>query len=208
MVSYNVLAEAVMGGDGSAVEAEVKRVLNEQADPQEILEKGLTGAMGIVGERFRTGDMFLPEVLACANAMHEGLTIILPLLDKSVKKARGCMVIGTVEGDIHDLGKRIVGFLIEGNGYKVIDLGVDVKAEEFAQAVEEYKPDILGLSALLTTTMLKMAETIDCLKKKGLRNKVKIIVGGAVVTEQFAESIEADGFAPDAVSAVALVKKF
>jgi len=208
MVSYDVLAEAVIKGDGSAVETEVKRVLGENADPKEVLEKGLTGGMEVVGERFGAGDMFLPEVIACAAAMHQGLAIILPLLEKLVKKARGCMVIGTVEGDIHDIGKRIVGSLIEGNGYKVIDLGVDVKAEDFAQAVEEYEPDFLGLSALLTTTMLKMGEVIDCLKKKGLRNKVKIIVGGAVVTEQFAESIGADGFAPDAVSAVASVKKF
>ena len=207
MVSYDVLAEAVIRGDGSAVETEVKRVLNESADPKEVLEKGLTGGMEVVGERFRVGDMFLPEVIACATAMHQGLAIILPLLEKFAKKARGCMVIGTVEGDIHDLGKRIVGSLIEGNGYKVIDLGVDVKAEEFARAVEEYEPDFLGLSALLTTTMLKMGEAIDCLKRKGLRNKVKIIVGGAVVTEQFAESIGADGYAPDAGSAVALVKK-
>lgn len=206
MVSYDVLAEAVMGGNGSAVEAEVKRVLNEQAGPQEILEKGLTGAMEIVGERFRAGDMFLPEVLACANAMHKGLNIILPLLDES-EKARGCVVIGTVEGDVHDLGKRIVSALIQGNGYKVIDLGVNVKAERFAEAIEEYKPNILGMSALLTTTMVSMGKTIDYLKRKGLRDKVKIIVGGAVVTEQFAKSIGSDGYAPEAGSAVELVKR-
>jgi len=207
MVSYDVLAEAVMKGDGDAVEAAVKEALNEQAEPQEILEKGLIEAMGVVGECFRTGDLFLPEVLACANAMHQGLDTILPLLDESGQKARECIVIGTVEGDIHDIGKRIVGFLIEGNGYEVIDLGVDIKAEKFAQAVEEHNPDILGLSALLTTTMPSMAETIDYLKGKGLRDKTKIIIGGAAVNEQFAKSIGADGYAPDAVSAVALVKK-
>jgi len=119
----------------------------------------------------------------------------------------GSVVIGTVEGDIHDIGKRIVGFIIEGNGYEVIDLGINVNTETFAKAVEEYKPDILGMSALLTTTMPNMAKTIDLLKEKGLRDKVKIIVGGASVTEQFAESIGADGYAPDAISAVELVKK-
>ena len=207
MVSYDALAEGVMKGDGGVVESEVKKALNEGAEPREILEKGLIGAMGVISERFGAGEMFLPEVLMSASAMHQGLGIILPLLEKSGQKAMGSVVIGTVEGDIHDIGKRIVGFLIEGSGYKVTDLGVDIKAEAFAQAIEEHKPDILGLSALLTTTIPNMAKTIGYLKEKGLRDKTKIIVGGAVVTEQFAESIGADGYAPDAVSAIALVKK-
>ena len=207
MVSYDAMAEGVMNGDAGVVESEVNKALSEGAEPREILVKGLIGAMSVVGERFRVGDMFLPEVLRSASAMHQGLGIVQPLLEKSGQKAMGSVVIGTVEGDIHDIGKRIVRFLIEGNGFEVIDIGVDVKAEAFAQAVEEHKPDIVGMSALLTTTMPYMAKTIDFLKEKGLRDKTKIIVGGACITEQFAESIGADGYAPDAISAVELVKK-
>lgn len=207
MVSYDALAEGVMKGDADVVESEVNKALKEGAEPREILVKGLIGAMGVVGEHFGAGDMFLPEVLMSASAMHQGIGIIQPLLDEAGQKTMGTVVIGTVEADIHDIGKRIVSFLIEGNGYTVIDLGVDVKVEVFARAIEEHKPDILAMSALLTTTMPNMAKTIDFLKEKGLREKTKIIVGGACITEQFAESIGADGYAPDASSAAALVKK-
>jgi 5-methyltetrahydrofolate--homocysteine methyltransferase len=207
MVSYDVLAEGIIAGDTSVVVSEVNKALNERAEVRDILVKGLIGGMSVVGERFRDGDMFLPEVLMSANAMHKGLDIIKPLLAKSGEKAQGSVVIGTVEGDIHDIGKKIVGFILEGNGYEVTDIGVDVKAEAFARAIEEHKPDILGMSALLTTTMPNMRKTIDLLKEKGLREKVKIMVGGAVVNEEFAKSIGADGYAPEAGSAVDLVKK-
>ena len=207
MVSYDALNEGVIKGDGSVVEAEVNKALNEGAEARDILVKGLIGGMGVVGERFGAGDMFLPEVLMCAHAMHQGLEIVKPLLAKSGEKALGSVVIGTVEGDIHDIGKRIVGFMLEGNGYEVTDLGTDVKAEAFAQAIEEHKPDIVGMSALLTTTMPNMGKTIDLLKEKGLRKEVKVIVGGAPINEQFAKSIGADGYAPEAGSAVELAKK-
>ena len=207
MVSYDALADGIMKGDVKVVESEVNKALNEGAEARDILVKGLIGGMSVVGERFKTGEMFLPEVLASAHAMHKGLGIIKPLLAKAGQKAMGRVVIGTVEGDIHDIGKRIVGFLLEGNGFEVIDLGVDVKAEAFAQAIGEHNPDILGMSALLTTTMLNMGKTIDLLKEKGLREKVKIMVGGAPITEEFAKSIGADGYAPEAGSAVELVKK-
>jgi len=140
--------------------------------------------------------------------MHKGLGIVKPLLAKAGQKAMGRIVIGTVEGDIHDIGKRIVCFLLEGNGFEVIDLGVDVKPEAFAQAIGEHKPDILGMSALLTTTMVNMGKTIDLLKEKGLREKIRIMVGGVPINEQFAKSIGADGYAPEASSAVELAKKF
>ena len=207
MVSYDTLAEGIMRGDAGVVESEVKKALDKEAEPREILEKGLIAAMGVIGERFGAGDMFLPEVLMSASAMRQGMAIILPLLEKSGQNSMETVVIGTVEGDIHDIGKTIVSCLIGGSGYKVIDLGVDVKAETFAQAIEEHKPDILGMSALLTTTMPSMAKTIDYLKEKGLRGKTKLIVGGALVNEDFAKSIGADGYAPDAVSAIPLVKK-
>ena len=207
MVSYDALNEGVIKGDGSVVQAEVNKALSEGAKARDILVKGLIGGMSVVGERFGAGEMFLPEVLMSAHAMHQGLDIVKPLLAKSGEKALGSVVIGTVEGDIHDIGKRIVGFMLEGNGYEVTDLGTNVKAEAFVQAIEEHKPDILGMSALLTTTMPNMGKTIDLLKEKGLRGEVKVVVGGAPINEEYARSIGADGYAPEAGSAVELVKK-
>lgn len=207
MVSYDALVEAVIKGDINVVESEVNKALNEGAEARSILTKGLIGGMSIVGGRFKAGDMFLPEVLACTSAMHKGLDIVKPLLAKSGQKALGRVVMGTVAGDIHDIGKRVVGFLLEGNGFEVIDLGVDVKDKTFAQAVAEHNPDVLGMSALLTTTMPNMGSVINLLKEKELRDKVKIIVGGASVNQEFADSIGADGYAPEAGSAVEWVKK-
>ena len=207
MVSYGALAEGVMAGDASVVESEVNKALHEGAEARDILVKGLIGSMSIVGERFRDGDMFLPEVLASADAMHKGLDIVTPLLAESDQMGLGKVVIGTVEGDIHDIGKRIVSFLLQGNGFEVIEFGVDIKGEGFIRAVKEHKPDILGMSALLTTTMTNMGKVIDLLKERGLRERVKVIVGGAPVNEEFAKSIGADGYAPEAGSAVELVKK-
>jgi len=207
MVTYDALKKAIIEGNEETVKAEVKRALNEGAKAQSILREGLIGGMGIVGERFGAGDMFLPEVLLSADVMHKGLDILKPLLAKTEQEGLGTIVIGTVEDDIHDIGKRIVGFLLEGNGFRVIDLGVNVKAEAFARAVEENKADILGMSALLTTTMLNMGKTINLLKEKGLREKIKVIVGGAPINEDFAESIGADGYAPNAGSALEWVKK-
>ena len=207
MVSYDALVEAVIKGDINVVESEVNKALNEGAEARSILTKGLIGGMSIVGGRFKAGDMFLPEVLACTSAMHKGLDIVKPLLAKSGQKALGRVVMGTVAGDIHDIGKRVVGFLLEGNGFEVIDLGVDVKNETFAQAVAEHNPDVLGMSALLTTTMPNMGSVINLLEEKELRDKVKIIVGGASVNQEFADSIGADGYAPEAGSAVEWVKK-
>jgi 5-methyltetrahydrofolate--homocysteine methyltransferase len=193
MFSYEVLTEGIMKGDADVVECEINKALNGGTDAQDILEKGLIGGMSVVGKRFGAGELFLPEVLKSAQAMHKGLGIVKPLLSDSKKKVAGRIVIGTVEGDIHDLGKRIVCFLLEGNGFEVIDLGVDIKGEAFCEAIEKHKPD--------------MRKTINLLKEKGLREKVKIIVGGAPVTNQFATSIGADGYAPEAGSAVEWVKK-
>ena len=207
MATYEALKEAIMGGDDKEVEAQVNQALGEGADAKEIMTNGLIGGMEVVGKRFKAGEMFLPEVLLSTEVMHKGLDIINPLLAKSGHKGLGTVVIGTVEGDIHDIGKRIVCFLLEGNGFEVIDLGVDVKADVFVQAIEEHKPNILGMSALLTTTMLNMGSTIDLLKEKGLRGRVKIIVGGAPISEQFAKSIGADGYVLESGSSVELVKK-
>ena len=142
-----------------------------------------------------------------AKAMHKGLEIVRPLLAQSGQSLQRKVVMGTVEGDIHDIGKKIVGTLIEGNGFNVIDLGVDLRPEVFVQAVEDHRPDVLGMSAMLTTTMTNMKKVIDLLKEKGLREKVKVVVGGAPVNEEFAESIGADGYAPDAGVAAEMVRK-
>ncbi len=207
MISCDALSRGVIEGDVSTVESEVNRILNEGAKPQDIMAQGLIGGMGVVGERFKDGDMFLPEVLMSAKAMRQGLDIVRPLLAESGQGSQGKVVIGTVEGDIHDIGKTIVSLLLQGNGFEVIDLGVDLKAEVFIQAVEDYNPNILGMSAMLTTTMIKMGEVIDLLKERGLREKLRIIVGGAPVSEEFAESIGADGYAMEAGSAVESVKR-
>ena len=207
MDSYDALIEAVIKGDENIVESEVNKALNEGNEERDILTKGLIGGMSVVGERFKAGDMFLPEVLMCASAMHKGLNIVKPLLAESDREAMGRIVIGTVAGDIHDIGKKIVGFLLEGGGFEVIDLGVDVPDESFVQAIEEHNPDILGMSALLTTTMPNMGKVIELLTEKKLRGKLKIIIGGASVNEQFAQSIGADGYAPEASSALEWVRK-
>lgn len=207
MVTFDALKEAIMGGDREVVEFQVRKALSEEAKAQDILVNGLITGMEVVAQRFKAGEMFLPEVLLCAEVMHNGLDIINPLLAKSGHKGLGTVVIGTVEGDIHDIGKRIVSFLLEGTGFEVIDLGVNITADTFAQAIEKHNPDVLGMSALLTTTMPNMGQTINFLKEKGLRDKVKVVVGGAPITENFAQSIGADGYAPEAGSAVELVKK-
>ena len=207
MAEYDVLKEAIIGGDDKEVEGQVRKALDGGADASDVMTNGLIAGMGVVGQRFRSGEMFLPEVLLSAEVMHKGLNILNPLLAKSGHTGLGKVVIGTVEGDIHDIGKRIVGSLLEGNGFEVTDLGVDVKAETFIKAVEEIKPDFLGMSALLTTTMPHMEEVIDLLKEKKLREKMKIIVGGASVNDQFAKAIGADSYAPEAGSAVEWMRK-
>lgn len=207
MFSFSSLAEGILAGNAGLVENEVKNALSEGLEASHVLEKGLIAGMITVGERFRAGDMFLPEVLMSAKAMHKGLEIVRPLLAQSGQSLQRKVVMGTVEGDIHDIGKKIVGTLIEGNGFNVIDLGVDLRPEVFVQAIEEHRPDVLGMSAMLTTTMTNMKKVIDLLKENGLREKVKVVVGGAPVNEEFAESIGADGYAPDAGVAAELVRK-
>jgi len=207
MATYDALKDAVIKGDGEAVKAQTSKALEEGSEPRDILANGLIAGMEIVGEEMESGEMFLPEVLACAGAMHRGLDIVKPLLAAAGDEGLGKVVIGTVEGDIHDIGKRIVGLVLEGNGFLVTDLGTQVNAETFVQAIKEHNPGILGMSALLTTTMPNMKKTIDLLTEMGLRDKVKIIVGGAPITEEFAKSIGADGYAPDAGSATRWAKQ-
>ena len=190
------------GGDMVAVEAATRKALDEGMSPKEILDNGLIAGMDIVGVDFKAGDLFIPEVLLCARAMHASMEVLRPLLAEAGVPAQGKLVIGTVDGDLHDIGKNLVSMMFQGVGFEVIDLGVNVSPEAFVEAVREQNADLVGMSALLTTTMPAMKVTIDALTEAGLRDQVKILIGGAPVTAKYAEDIGADSFAPDAGAAI------
>jgi 5-methyltetrahydrofolate--homocysteine methyltransferase len=201
------LMEAVMQGDGDQVALLVKKSLDLGVSAGEILNRGLISAMDIVGERMENEDMFIPEVLMAAQAMACGVEIIKPLLAEGESAVAGRAIIGTVKGDLHDIGKNLVSMMLESSGLEVHNLGVDVAPERFVAAIGEKKAGLVCLSALLTTTMPMMKKTIEAIKAAGLRASVKILVGGAPVTQAFADEIGADGFASDAGSAVKLAKR-
>ncbi len=204
--NFAYLYKRVLNGDQESVKILVKKHLDEGANPQAILNFGLIAAMTEVGKRFEAGDFFVPEMLVAARAMQGGLTILKPLLIQQGVKATGKVVIGTVKGDLHDIGKNLVAMMLEGAGFEIVDLGTDVSQDEFISATKHHKPNIVAMSALLTTTMINMKATIDALKEAGLRESVKVIVGGAPVTRAFADQIGADGFGNDASQAVAIAK--
>ncbi|HAJ33076.1 MAG TPA: cobalamin-binding protein [Candidatus Atribacteria bacterium] len=207
MVDLKELSEVLFRGDVSRVKEITLRALQEKKDPKEILEQGLIKGMEIVGIKFKNNEIFLPEVLLASQAMNRGLELLQPRLTKSGVKAVGKVVIGTAKGDLHDIGKNLVAMMLRGGGFEVIDLGIDVSPEKFLKATQEHLPDIVGISALLTTTMIGMMDVITILKKAGLRNKIKVMVGGAPVTQEFADEIGAEGYAPDAASAVDKAKE-
>ncbi len=202
MADLGNIAENLIAGKIDDVAKQVQEAVDGGADAQEVVEKGLLAGMDVVGQRFKSGEMFIPEVLRAAKAMHAGMEILRPLLADSDAKGAGTLVLGTVEGDLHDIGKNLVGMMFEGAGFKVVNLGIDLKPQVFVDAVKEHNPELLGMSALLTTTMPKMGETINALKEAGLRDKVKVLVGGAPVTAEFAEEIGADVYAANAASSV------
>lgn len=189
---------------------EVKRLTRECLDggdsAEMILKQGLLPAMDLIGIRFKNGEVYIPEVLIAARAMHAGMDILKPILSKSTGSLMGRVLIGTVKGDLHDIGKNLVIMMLEGGGFEVVDLGIDVSYDKFIEAIRNHQPQVVGMSALLTTTILEMKHTIEAIQKAGLREKVKIIVGGAPVTEKFAREIGADGYGPDAASAVDIVR--
>ena len=203
------LKEAVINGDPEEVVRLITEVIGLGVDPVEVIEKALVAGLVELGDRWVRGEVFIADLVAAADAMKIGLKILREELAKRGRGIgyRGRVVIGTVEGDIHDIGKTLVATFLEVAGFEVIDLGVDVSPQKFVEAIKQYKPDIVGMSALMTTTMLKQRETIEVIKRAGLRDKVKIIVGGAPTSEEWAREIGADGWAPDAISAVELVKK-
>lgn len=195
---------ALQKGKANDVKALVQQALAEGYTPKDILEKGLIQGMNVIGGKFKRNEVFVPEVLVAARAMNAGQEILRPVLVKSGIKPIGKAVICTVQGDLHDIGKNLVKMMLEGQAIACVDLGVDVPAEKVIAAIKEHEPDLLCLSALLTTTMIMQKEIIEAVNKAGLRNRVKIMVGGAPVTEKFALEIKADGYAPDAVSAAEL----
>ena len=197
---------AILDGDTPAVQAGVQAALGEKLDPADILNEGMVAAMREVGKRFEEGDYFVPEMLIAARAMQSGLVLLKPHLKNAGVKSAGKVAIGTVKGDLHDIGKNLVAMMLEGAGFEILDLGTDVSAEKFVDAVQTQQVDMIGLSALLTTTMSNMKTTIDALKAAGVRQNVKVIVGGAPVTQEFAARIGADGFAADASRAVTLAQ--
>jgi len=202
VVSLKELSEALFRGDVLKVKEFTQIALREEVEPKEILEQGLIKGMAIVGEKFKNNEIFLPEVLLASQAMYGGLELLQPRLIKGGIKAVGKVVIGTVKGDLHDIGKNLVAMMLRGGGFEVIDLGIDVSPEKFLVATQEHKPDIVGISALLTTTMISMADVITALKRADLRGRVKVMIGGAPVTQEFSDEIGAEGYAPDAASAV------
>jgi len=208
MVDLNDISEALQRGDAEKVEELVKKSLEENLSPKKILEDGLIKGMGIIGAKFKKNEVYVPEVLIAARAMHAGMNILKPKLIETGIKNIGIVAIGTVKGDLHDIGKNLVKMMLEGAGFEVIDLGIDVSVDKFVEAVKEHKPNIIAMSALLTTTMVNMPEVIKALEAAGLREKVKIMIKEAPITQNYADQIGADGYSPDAASAVDNAKTF
>jgi corrinoid protein of di/trimethylamine methyltransferase len=203
---YNKISEAIVAGNVAGVKSLTQQALDSGDKPSNILDEALLPPMDIVGARMKSGEMFIPEVLLSATAMQSGLDVLIPLLGEGEASRKGTVVLGTVEGDLHDIGKNLVGMMLKAAGFNVIDLGTSVKAKTFLEAIVTHNPQILGMSALLTTTMPRMEETIKTLKEAGLRDKLKIIAGGAPVTKAFVEKIGGDAYGPNAAAAVDLAK--
>ena len=208
MGNFEILSQSVISGDEAKVKEAVTRLRDSGVSPLDIISKGLIGGMNIVGARFKNGEMFIPEVLMAAKSMKAGIEVVKPLIGDANMPNEGTIILGTVKGDLHDIGKNLVRIMLESGGFKVVDVGIDTAPEKFVAAVKEHKADILAMSALLTTTMTQMKDTIDLIKEAGLRGKVKTIIGGAPISQEFANQIGADGFGSDAASAVELCRKF
>lgn len=207
MSNNTALYNAVVNGDATSAVAEVNNLIEQGIAPQAILEENLIPAMAEVGGLFENNEYFVPELLIAARAMQEGMKILNPLLKASGISKAGRVIIGTVQGDLHDIGKNLVASMLEGGGFEVVDLGVDVPAEKFVEEAKKQDGTIVCLSALLTTTMPQMRGVIDSMKKAGIRDSVKVMIGGAPVTQDFATEIGADGYSDNASAAVQLAKQ-
>jgi len=208
MTNLNDISRALQRGEADIVGELVEQALNESITPKKILEEGLIRGISIIGEKFKKNEVYVPEILIAARAMHAGMDILKPKLAETGVKNIGKIVMGTVSGDLHDIGKNLVKMMLEGAGFEAINLGTDVTANRFVEAVKEHHPNILGMSALLTTTMVNMVKVIKALEAEGLRDKVKVMIGGAPITQNYVEQIAADGYSPDAASAVDTAKTF
>ena len=207
MAIIEEISELLQKGRVKNVKALVQQAVDEGYDPKVILNDGLLAGMAVVGGRFKREEIFVPDVLISARAMNVGLEILEPLLVEVGNEAVGKIVIGTVKGDLHDIGKNLTAMMFKGAGFEVYDLGVDVSAETFIEKAEEVGADVIGMSALLSTTMDNMREVIELLKEKGLRDKYIVMIGGAPITDEFAQKIGADYYTPDAASAAEVAKK-
>lgn len=206
MADLQALAQAIINGKAPEAKALTESALAEGVSPADILNQGLIAGMNVVGEKFKNNEFYVPEVLIAARAMKTAMEVLRPQLAKSGVKPIGKVAIGTVRGDLHDIGKNLVAMMLEGAGFEITDLGVDVKPERFVEVAKE-GADIVAMSALLTTTMPAMKDTIDALKAEGVRDKVRVMIGGAPVTQNYCDEIGADGYAPDAASAVDKAKE-
>ncbi|VVS93793.1 corrinoid protein [Desulfoluna spongiiphila] len=206
MSNHDAIMASLMSGDTDQLIDRVNSALDAGIPAVEILNEGLISTMDIVGEKMESGEMFIPEVIMCAQAMTSAVEILKPLLGEGDNRTVGTLVIGTVKGDLHDIGKNLVRMMLESSGFGVVDLGVDVEPQAFVEAVRKHDADIVALSALLTTTMPMLKKTMDAFEEAGLRDSVKILIGGAPVNQGFADEIGADGYAPDAGSASKLAK--
>ena len=207
MANYDALKTAVIEGKMAQVKTLTQQALDQGKTAQEILDQALIPAMDTVGEKFTCHEFYIPEMLIAARAMQAGVAILKTRLAEAAVKARGRVVLGTVKGDLHDIGKNLVGMMLQGSGFEVIDLGADVAPQRFVEAVQTNAPDFVMMSALLTTTMLSMRDTVEALKAAGLRNRVKVAVGGAPVTQRFCDEVGADFYAPSATGAVTKAKE-
>lgn len=206
--SLDAVRQAVIDGKTRVVKDLTSACLDAGATPEMILNEALIPGMATVGDRFGLGEIFVPEMLIAAKAMYASLDVLKPLMNAAQMQSRGTVLIGTVKGDLHDIGKNLVRMMVEGAGYTVVDLGVDVATAGFVDAVQQHRPQVLGLSALLTTTMAQMRAVLKALDEAGLRNDLKVMVGGAPVTQRYADDIGADGYGADANSAVRLVNQW
>ncbi len=206
-MDFNKIITAVFNGDIAGVPVLVKEATAEGITPEDILERGLIAGMAIVGEKFKINEIFVPEVLIAAKAMHAGLDILEPLLAQRNVKPKGKVIIGTVKGDLHDIGKNLVSMMLRGAGFSVVDLGIDVDPKKFIDAAVKNDAKIIAMSSLLTTSMPSMKNIINLLNKEGLGKKIKTVIGGAPVTQKYADEIGADGYADNASSAVDKVKE-
>jgi len=206
MVNKEDMYTLLSSGKSEDLKKLIQHLLDSGEGPEHILKEGLIPAMDEIGVQFKNGEIYVPEVLIAARSMHAGMSILKPILSKSSGNKAAKIIIGTVKGDLHDIGKNLVAMMFEGGGFEVVDLGIDVAAHQFVEAIKKHQPQVVAMSALLTTTMKEMKVSIQAIREAGFENQVKTIVGGAPLSEKFAKEMGADGFAPDAASAVTVVR--